>query len=225
MSILYQRLTFVLMRTFIHLLILLLPLLASAQEAYFRQLAGELCECLEQSSAAPEQAAMPCLEQIALRNEGELSMRFELDVSRRGHRRLLAERLVPDLLDGCPLLSTLQLGVETDEKRWSDGGTRRDNKPSLAFTSPKGAPPPTNFAPGEPPLIWRVAGELVTQARGGKLRLLTTDGQEKFFELPKGFRRKSDFRAGERVSVFYRREWRVQQKRIVLVVVNISANN
>lgn len=213
------------MRTFFFLLILLLPLSAYAQEVFFRQLAGELCACLEQSSVPPEQAAMPCLKQTALRNETSLQQRFELNVNRAAHLRLLAERLVPELVDSCPLLSTLQLGEESREKRWSDGETAQDKPISLAFTSPKGAPLPSSITPGEPPAILRISGTLIGPATNGNIRLRTAAGQELIFELPKQLSRENDFQGGEAVVVLYRREWRVPQQRIVHVVVNITENS
>lgn len=194
-----------------------------AQNDFLRSLAVEVCSCLNDGgNDLSGTSALGCLETVALRHEKTLRKRYDLLAASAGQRDLLSALLVDDLLEVCPVLLTVRPAEEQREFRWADG--RPDRKPPApSFSAPKG-PPADSLATitSEPPAVWRASGELITQPGRKGLRLRTAGGEEMKFDLPFGVARKRDFDAGEVVSLSYRREWRLAEGRIVLVVLGID---
>lgn len=195
----------------------------TAQDEFLRSLATEVCSCLsENESELTESSAAGCLVTVATRNKKTLRQGYNLIASDVDHRDLLAEFLVDDLLEVCPILLTIRPERTQNEFRWADGRRgRKLNAPE--FSAPKRPPPdPSATITSEPPSVWRVSGVLLAQPGSKGLWLRTKKGEELTFDLPAAVVRKRDFDPGDTVSLSYRREWRLAEGRIVLVVISID---
>jgi hypothetical protein len=194
-----------------------------AQDAFLRELATEVCHCLnENESDLTESSATGCLATVATRNKKELRHRYDLIASDAYHRDLLAEYLVDDLLAVCPILRTIRPEEVEREFRWADSreGIKHG---SPAFNAPKRPPADSsNAITSEPPAVWRATGVLLAQPGSKGLRLRTEEGKEMTFDLPAAVVRRRDFDPGDTVSLSYRREWHVRENQIVLVVLDID---
>ena len=201
-------------------LILFSPL--RAQDDFLRSLAVEVCSCLNSDGTDFSETSAPgCLETVAIRHEKILRQRYNLLVANADQRDLLSEWLVDDLLEVCPVLRTIRPKEAQREFHWSDS---RPDRSSLVprFTALK-QPVADSLVTmtSEPPAVWKASGELMTQPGSKGLRLRTVDGEELKFYLPVSVARKRDFDPGDLVSLSYRREWRLAESRIILVVVRI----
>ena len=196
----------------------------SAQAELLTHLADSLCVCLERATAGPERAAPACLRSVLLTERVALRKRYDLDVANPRQRSYVAEQLTDLLIDRCALLATYQPAALETENRWSDLSADRTtgDRPAPAHTSPKGPPPPADRPLGEPPPEYRLSGTLLARPGQNGLRLRTAGGTTYTFELPTAVTRKRDFRAGQVITLSYRREWRPAAGRVVLVVVAID---
>jgi hypothetical protein len=192
-----------------------------AQDAYFARLASEVCSCMERISVEPvDRQATNCLREVALANEKTLFKRYNLIAAESSQRDLLADRLAGDLLRDCPLLAALNYDKE-EEFRWSDRELPQNPEP-LQFRSAKGPPAdPAGSVTGEPPANWLVEGA-VQRVAGGNLVLQLATGKTLSFELPTGIARSSRIRAGDELTLSYRREWRKAENQIVYVVIGVE---
>ncbi len=189
------------------------------QESLFRQMAADICQCMGQGDLAqPDQLAKECLRIVALRNAQELRETYGVIATEVRQRELMADRLSEELILNCPLLSTLRLEVEAEDK-WSDGLQRATEQ--LPFTSPKRPPPDVpNQVTAEAPWEWRMTGT-VKQTTPRGIRLVDETGNSLDFEVPLALKRQHKLQAGDQLSVRYRREWRKGQDEIVHIVLSI----
>lgn len=188
-----------------------------AQDAYFARLASEVCNCMERFSVEPvDRQATDCIREVALANQESLRRRYSLNAAEGSQRDLLADRLAGNLLRDCPLLSTLDLEKE-EEFRWSDG-RREQIAEQLPFQSVKNPPAdPTGKVTSEPPLQWLAEGT-VQRLASGRMLLLLPSGKTMDLELPTGISRPRRLKAGDKLKLSFRREWRKGERRIVNVV-------
>ncbi|TXF87630.1 hypothetical protein FUA23_18185 [Neolewinella aurantiaca] len=202
------------------LLFYLLPLMG--QNEPLRSLAVEICTCLNDANTElTEELGTQCLIAVAEDHEKMLRQAYNLDARNPEHRDVLSDFLIEPLLEVCPLLRTVRPKDEPQEYRWAD--SRKDRNTVARFRSPKNPPADTFLrSTTEPPARWRAAGTLSTQPGSKGLRLVTDEGKELNFELPAAVARKRDFDPGQKISLSYRREWRVNEDRVVLVVLTID---
>lgn len=188
-----------------------------AQDAYFARLADEVCSCMERFSVEPvNRQATDCLREVALANQESLYRRYSLNAAEATQRDLLADRLAGDLLRNCPLLGTLNLEKE-EEYRWSDGSREQVAEP-LPFQSVKNPPAdPIGRVTSEPPLEWLAEGT-VQRLASGRMLLLLPSGKTMDLEVPGSISRLRRLKAGDKLKLSFRREWRKGEHQIVNVI-------
>lgn len=202
------------------ILLFVFPLTVFGQDDFLRALAVEVCACLEGN--ATESVASDCLESKSMDKSEIILKRYGLDAHISVQRDKLAEMMIDYLLDVCPLLKTVRPENEENEFRWADS-KRTAESAKRQFTSRKRPPADSlGTVTSEPPVVWRASGILLAQPGSKGLRLRTEDAQEIGFELPTSVARRRDFDAGDEISLSYRREWRPEEGRIVLVVTGID---
>ena len=192
----------------------------AAQDELLAVLSVSVCDCLDGNTYRG--VAAGCLDSLARNQAKSIRQRYDLDVAVPVQRAYLAELMMDQLLENCPLLKTVRLEEEENEFRWAD--RRRVTEASVRKFQARKRPPAD--APGritaEPPPVWRASGALLTQPGSKGLRLRTATGEELTFELPAAVARRRDFDPGDEVRLTYRREWRPRERRIVLVVTEIE---
>ncbi len=201
-------------------LLLISSLALSGQDDFLRELSAEVCTCLDGNTSEP--VARDCFEGLALRKSDDIWQGYQLDVSVATQRDKLAEMMVDYLLSACPLLETVRLKNDENEFRWADG-LRSKGSAAQQFKARKRPLADTSTTiTTESPLVWRATGTLITQPGSKGLHLRTAAQKELRFELPTAVARRRDFDPGDNISLTYRREWRIAEGKVVLVVVSID---
>ena len=202
-------------------LLLLCCLLSSgltAQDDLLRQIADSTCACLVAADVPLEQTSLRCLRDAALRHRQTLLVAYQLDVADSRQRASFAADITDLLIDRCPLLETYRPAGRSREIRWSDRPEASSRREPPAYVSERRTPPPPSSVVREVSGAQRLSGQLLARPGARGLRLRTATGEERRFEMTAAAARKRDFRAGEPVSVVFRREWRPGEGRIVDVV-------
>ena len=187
------------------------------------RLTDELCDCFEAYPEPNHQVADTCLTRVLPTERALIQKRYDLDMNRRGHRFHLAREISELLIERCPLLASFRPVTTERQLRWSDRPAAATVTRPL-YTAPRRLPKMPPAVVSEAPPQRRASGVLLLRPGSRGLRLRTDEGQELYFELPAAAARKRDFKAGQRISLSYRREWRPAEHRIVPVVVAIDKN-
>lgn len=204
---------------FVYLPFLLFPALTYAQELFFSSLATEVCACMETITDQPPRVyARRCLRSAAQGKARAISDALDraFDPERPADIDLLAEQLIQPLAENCPFLQAFYEREPEPELRWSDqtGTTEK----ALRYTFPKDPPPdPTGQIQAEQPPVTVLVGTVLEITRN-RIRLETGNGIRNM-EIPGKLRRTLNLKVGEDARISCRREWRVEEGVIVLVVV------
>ena len=167
----------------------------------------------------PSVLAKACLEQVALNNAAELEQNYNLIASERVQRELLADKLADQLITICPIMGTLRLETE-EEDRWSDGQQETLVLP-FAFTSAKRPPADSpQSVTGETPWEWKTTGT-IQQVAGNEVQLVDAVGKLLTLEVPPTLKRQHRFKVGDKITVRYRREWRKSKDRIAHIILGV----
>jgi len=194
-------------------------LVLSAQASPFSEIAADVCSCMETLIDQPPRLyARRCLRAAAAGKTRQISQALQqsFDVDRPADIDLLAGLLIDPLADNCPFLQAFYEHGPEPELRWSDQPGEKDSQ--LRYTFPKGPPSDiTQQTLTERPPLGTITGTVLSITREG-IRLETESGVEEL-EVPARVSRLLDLEAGKEVQLRYRREWRLQEDKIVLVVV------
>lgn len=193
------------------------PIPVAAQHPLVNSLAAKFCSCMEGGTTEEaSEMAEGCLDSLTAIYQKDIYKQLELDVRKASHRVRLVNELIDPLALNCPILQTLSAAEK--EFRWSD---IKEVVPQIdRFQSPKSPPPdPSGRNTAEPPIRWEARGELRARPAGGSFSLLLADGSLQVFELPFGLLGKRRLKAGQKIKVVYRREWR---KGEISRIVNVA---
>lgn len=194
--------------------------LARAQDNIFSRMAEDICQCLEENGGEVSPIlARECLRTVALENAPALMENYNLVAAEASQRELLMERLSEELLLTCPLLRTLRMDDEVDDK-WSDVQSVKTREQALYSSDKKPPPDPPARVTAEPPWEWRLAGT-ISQLTADGLTLVDATGSPLELEMPVALRRQHRLLIGAALTVRYRREWRKGKGVVVNVLTEI----